>query len=482
MKKSYKILMFGAAMMLLISAASEKVYAIETITMYQSGFETDSQMEDWEFLDEDGDGRTWMRVRSDLDDTYALTSQSYDIEEGALTPDNWAYSPEMELFSYGTARLSYRIFVEEESFKDEFYSVYVCEAGGQPELLVSETVSEAEACANELGFRVLDLSAYTGKTIRIAFRHHNVSGEHRILLDDLKVSTEMPYMIEEVSVSFPAPEAGKEITTDAQIDSSHRGYYIASVEWMEQDTHFIEGKSYSVTVTVEADNQYVFTDYREFKPFINGKEAVILSRDLYQIKFGYTFSAVPNPLPKMKFTDIHEENWYYKDVEYVYENRLMNGMTAEVFGPKLPTSRGMVVTILYRIEGEPQLTRECPFDDVRENSYYEDAITWASERHIVEGYSNKVYAPDDPITREQFASILCRYAKQKDAYDENDCAMLVGFGDHQDVSSWADESMSWAVGSGLINGMETDEGLFLVPQGQANRAQIAAMLHRYLEK
>lgn len=482
MKKSCQMLMFCAAVLLLISAASQNVHAIETFTMYQTSFETDSQMEDWEFLDEDGDGRTWMRVRNDLDDTYALASQSYDIEEGALAPDNWAYTPEIELLSYGTARLSYRIFVEEESFKDEYYSVYVCEAGGQPELLVSETVSEAEACANEFGIRVFDLSAYKGKAIRIAFRHHNVSGKHRILLDDLKFSTEMPYTIEEVSVSLDAPEAGKEITTDAQIDSSHRGYYIASVEWMEQDTHFVEGKSYSVTVTVEADNQYIFTDYREFKPFINGKEAVLLSRDLYQIKFGYTFSAVSNPLPKMKFNDIHEENWYYKDVEYVYEKRLMNGMTAEVFGPKLPTSRGMVVTILYRIEGEPQLTRECPFDDVRENSYYEDAITWASERHIVEGYSNKVYAPDDPITREQFASILCRYAKQKDAYDENDCAMLVGFGDHREVSSWANESMSWAVGCGLINGMETDGGLFLAPQGQANRAQIAAMLHRYLEK
>ena len=489
MKKKCMISRLGVAALglLLTYVLGAEVYAIETYSSYHTSFETEEDLIGWEFLDEDGDGRNWIRSDNEngftgesMDGTYALVSASYD--DGVLAPDNWAYSPEVEVLSYGRPELCYKVAAVDEAYDEEYYSVYACVDGMAPELLVSETVAQANEKVNEIGYRVLDLGVYKGETIRIAFRHHNVSDEYQIAIDSVNITSIIPNDIPDVSVYVEAPEAGKEIKSAGTIADSHRGYYIASVEWDKMDTHFAEGTSYTVTVTVEAEKDYIFTDYREFKPLLNEKEAMILSRSDDQIKFSYTFKPALGPLPKMNFRDIRMEDWYYEDVAYVYKNRLMSGLDAETFGPELVTSRGMVVAVLYRMEDYPIVTKDCPFGDVMKNSYYEDAITWASENHIVEGYNPNEYGPDDPITREQFASIMFRYAKLKGVYEEDDAVMLGGFVDSSTTSPWADEAMSWAVGYGLISGSQTEDGLHLIPKGQARRAQVAAILHRYLEK
>lgn len=180
----------------------------------------------------------------------------------------------------------------------------------------------------------------------------------------------------------------------------------------------------------------------------------------------------------LPFTDVLPSDWFYNDVVYVYENGLMNGMTATTFGPYGNTTRGQIVTILWRLEGQPAVNGACPFTDVAVGSYYEDAITWAAANGIVTGYDATTFGPDDQITREQMAAILYRYAQGKQLASPALTDNLADFADAGNVSAYAVEAMNWAVGQGLINGM--GDGT-VAPQGQAIRAQAAAILHRFCD-
>ena len=203
-----------------------------------------------------------------------------------------------------------------------------------------------------------------------------------------------------------------------------------------------------------------------------------LSEEFETIRVNVTYGGPPS----MFFDDVKVGDWFYKDVEYVYYNRLMNGLSTKEFGPNVATTRGMIVTILHRMEGEPAPSGACPFNDVAKGSYYETAITWAAENDIVNGVGTGKFAPDDKITREQLAAIFFRYAKYAGIYEEDDCVMLAGFKDQNKVSSWAGEAMSWAVGVGLIGGSNEADGLYIMPQGNATRCQVAAILHRFCDR
>ena len=180
------------------------------------------------------------------------------------------------------------------------------------------------------------------------------------------------------------------------------------------------------------------------------------------------------PLP---FTDVAEESWYYDAVRYVYENGLMSGISNTKFEPDLTTTRGMIVTILYRLEETPAVSDGSVFMDVEANQWYSDAIAWAAANNIVGGYGNGLFGPDDPITREQLAAILYRYAQYK-GYDTNASADLSKYTDLEQLSEWAQEAVAWANGEGIINGTSVAT---LVPKGSATRAQVAAMLMRFCE-
>ncbi len=184
-------------------------------------------------------------------------------------------------------------------------------------------------------------------------------------------------------------------------------------------------------------------------------------------------------MPSMFFEDVKSYDWFYKDVEFVYYDRLMVGIDDTHFGPDVPTTRGMIVTVLYRLEGQPDVGTNCPFSDVKKGSYYEKAIIWAEKNGIVYGMGDGTYEPDTQITREQLAAILCRYAKFKGVWNEDDCVMTGGFSDLNKVSSWASEDISWAVGSGMLAGSQEADGLYIMPQGNALRSHFAAMLHRF---
>ena len=179
------------------------------------------------------------------------------------------------------------------------------------------------------------------------------------------------------------------------------------------------------------------------------------------------------------FSDVPENKWYYPYVEYAFRNGLMNGMTGGVFAPDGGMNRAMIVTVLWRIEGEPEPTEEPPFGDLT-GEWYKKAVAWAAEAGIVKGVEENVFAPGDPLTREQIATIVYRYSEYK-GLDVAPTGDLSGFPDEGDVSGYAREPLAWAVGRGLLKGTTNGKGqVVLDPRGGATRAQVATILTRYL--
>ena len=185
---------------------------------------------------------------------------------------------------------------------------------------------------------------------------------------------------------------------------------------------------------------------------------------------------LPDETEKSTFSDVTGQ-WFAEDVAYVADKGLMTGTGDGKFSPSMTTSRGMIVTILWRMEGEAAAQTVPAFADVAEGAYYAKAVAWAAENSIVTGYSDSVFGPNDAITREQLAVILFRYSQSKGLAAVDAAEHLNAFVDAADVSSYAVQAMNWAVGQGLIQG---SNGL-LLPQGTADRAQIAAVLHRFCE-
>ena len=182
---------------------------------------------------------------------------------------------------------------------------------------------------------------------------------------------------------------------------------------------------------------------------------------------------------KMPFTDVKSGKWYYEAVEYAWKNDLMNGVTETAFEPETAMNRGMLVTVLWRAEGSPEPKGTTPFTDLKQN-YYKKAVAWAYENEVVNGMTDVAFAPSSPITREQIATIIYRYAKYagRDVSAKGD---LSKFPDESKVAKFAKEAMTWAVGEGLISGTKIDGKDYLDPKGSATRAQVATILMRYLE-
>ena len=180
----------------------------------------------------------------------------------------------------------------------------------------------------------------------------------------------------------------------------------------------------------------------------------------------------------ISFKDVKENDWFYEAVSYAVENGLMSGMSEDIFAPNTPLTREMLAVVLYNVEGQPESAGVNPFTDVKADIWYTDAILWANENGIVAGYDNGAYGVGDLITREQFATILYRYAQFK-GYDTTQGGMAVReFSDYENISDYARPAMAWAVNAGIMGGM--DDGT-LIPQGKATRAEAATMLMNFCE-
>lgn len=247
---------------------------------------------------------------------------------------------------------------------------------------------------------------------------------------------------------------GTKVTLTAVPD---KDYYLDKLTVSDKDGDEIK-------LTEQSRNRYTFT---------------MPSSDV-AVKPVFQSGAEPERLPvqdspvSMPFRDVPASEWFYGAVQYVYGNGMMSGTEPDLFSPGVTTTRGMIVTILYRLEGRPAVTA-APFLDVPASQYYADAVAWASDHGIVSGYGDAIFGPDDTITREQMASILYRYAKYK-GYDMSGSADISGYADAGKISPYAVAALQWANANGLVSGTTPAT---LEPGGSATRAQVASILMRF---
>ena len=221
---------------------------------------------------------------------------------------------------------------------------------------------------------------------------------------------------------------------------------------------------------------YTFIGWYSDRSLTNKVSEVYLTRDL-TVYAGWRVDENPST-GENPFTDVSEKDWFFDDVLFVYDYGLMVGTGKTLFSPHETVTRGMMATILWRMEGSPIPKGKNRFTDVEAGKRYADAITWTAENGIFADYDKDRFKPDDPITREQLAAIFYRYADYK-GYDLTVKGNLDKFKDADKITDYAKTAMQWAVGSDLVKGKS---GALLDPQGKATRAEIATMLHRFIEK
>ena len=303
-------------------------------------------------------------------------------------------------------------------------------------------------------------------------------GDLNITIPELKEGSDL-------KDSWAKIEGKANIGTSDFVKSSYRSNYM--MKWTDgPDKNILSGSVSGNSVKAEADKEYTLTipaTSENSLPHINIKNPEAASKveikDDKSVVITYEVSS-DQPLidgASATFTDVTEKHWFNDSVQYVYEKGLMNGITEKTFEPNKPTSRAMIVTILYRLEGSPAVTGKHGFNDVKTGSWYDNAVAWAAANGIVTGYSDTEFGPSNNITREQMAAIMHRYANYK-KYDTSKAGDLNAFSDKASLSSYATGSMSWAVGSGIISGKG---GGNLVPRAGATRAEAAAILQRFCE-
>lgn len=229
----------------------------------------------------------------------------------------------------------------------------------------------------------------------------------------------------------------------------------------------------SLTITPDAG-------YRIAKILVNGKEVAVSTRltglkasDVVVVTFEKEEAG-----QEIAFTDVDPGMWYADAVQFVVSKNLFQGMSATEFGPNVTMSRAMLVTVLYRMSGETAKSSSV-FTDVKPGDWYAEAVSWARENGIVQGVTDTTFAPNGAVTREQMATILCRYAQRQGTVQEADASVLSAFADASSVSSYAVSAMGWAVQEGLLSGVGDRT---LAPGGFATRAQVAVILQRFLER
>lgn len=196
------------------------------------------------------------------------------------------------------------------------------------------------------------------------------------------------------------------------------------------------------------------------------------------VKVGVSYVKATETPSETKFNDVSANDWFASAVDYVTGKGMMNGTADNTFSPKANTTRGMVVTVLYRLENQPS-TSAASFTDVASGAYYANAVAWANANGIVSGYGSGKFGPNDKVTREQLAAILYRYAQYK-KYDVSvgEDTNILSYDDAQSISSYAIPAIQWACGAGVVTGKS---GSKLDPKGNATRAEVAAMLMRFCE-
>ena len=305
----------------------------------------------------------------------------------------------------------------------------------------SKVYSQANLFKKLVNAGALANKTYENETFTYAWGYYvptpdTAPNTYAVVIDDTTHGT--------VNVAPNRAAEGKTVTLEVIPD---QGYVLKSLTVTDAD-----GKSLKLTQV--SDSRYTF----EMPGSAVTVEAVF----------------APKGLP---FTDV-SGHWALDAITYVYEHGMMNGISTTKFGPDVDLTRGMLVTILYRLENEPA-AGSCPFSDVAKNAYYADPIAWAAEHEIVTGYSETSFGPNDPLTREQLATILYRYAQYK-GYDVSvgEDTNILSYKDFDEIHTYAIPAMQWACGAGILQGSSGA----LHPTATATRAQVATILMRYCEQ
>lgn len=264
------------------------------------------------------------------------------------------------------------------------------------------------------------------------------------------------------SITLPGRVTGGELKLSRRYAEKGETVTVTAIpdEGYELDTLMVtDSKGKEIELTHKGGNEYTF------------------KMPAGRVEIEVSFREITVELP---FTDVPEGAWYADAAAYVYEHGLMAGTSATAFSPDATTSRSMIATILWRMAGSPVVNYAMDFADVPEGQWYSEAVRWAASEGVVTGYGNGLFGTNDPITREQFAAMLYRFA-QEQGYDVSvgKDTNILSYTDVADLSEYAIPAMQWAVGAGIING--TGDGSTLSPQGQATRAQAAVMLMRFCE-
>lgn len=244
-------------------------------------------------------------------------------------------------------------------------------------------------------------------------------------------------------------------------------------------------KGETVTITVTPDNGYELeqisvTDQKghsvDLKDLGNGKYSFTMPASAVTVEAAFT-TDLDEDCPSARFTDVKQDGWYHEAIDYVVEEGMMNGISDTLFAPNDSTTRAMIATILWRLEGSPEVDASMDYQDVVAGSWYEEAVRWATQAGVVEGYGNGTFLPNGDITREEMATMLYRYAEYKGVDTETvEDADLDRFGDVASISAWAIDAMNWACGTGLIQGTPESN---LEPGSGATRAEAAQLLRNY---
>ena len=329
---------------------------------------------------------------------------------------------------------------------------------------------------------------FTNPTITTTAKDTTTPGKYDILISGGTLTNENCYNVSYVdgSLEIIAHSGGGSSGGGSSGGGSSYDYYTITAS---AGTGGSISPSGSVSVREDTDKTFTITPdsgYHISDVLVDGKSVgAVTSYTFEDVQKKHTIEAVfakdnPDTGEDNPFTDVHPDDWFYDHVMYVYHNGLMNGTSATTFSPNNATTRAQIAAIFYRMAGNPAVDGKNSFTDVPYGpgtAWYYDAVTWAQQNGILAGYEDGTFHPDDPITREQLAMVFYNYAKFK-GYNITADGDLSAFTDAGEISSWAQEAMKWAVGSGLLSGKGNG---ILDPKGTATRAEVAAMLHKFIE-
>lgn len=405
---------------------------------------------------------------------YKIKSVAYNNSLGYITGG---------YYSYDSTQFSYTFTMEA---RDTYFTINT-EATGAYSISVSSANSYYGSVSIKNGIEKANYGDTVTFTVRPAYQY---------ILKSVSVYTNDSYR-QSIQVtrdkydwntfSFTMPAAGVVIAPTYTSD-----YYTISVDGGSHGSVSIEAEPAGINSYYGIRNEYVYIDatpntgYKvksvtvvdKYNDSIKVYESSTANRYYFTmpdsnvtVNVEFTPRVMSNP-----FTDVKSTDWFYDAVNYVYSEGIMDGTSVYMFSPNNATSRGMLVTILWRLAGQPVVTGTS-FSDVSSSAYYYYAVLWASKYGIVDGLGNNMFGPDQAITREQFAVILYRYA-QHCGYSTSANSTLVGYADSNKISSYALTAMRWACGAGLFEG---DERANLNPQGQTTRAAAAKLLMTFQE-